>query len=443
VTRQQIADQDGSALIMAVFVTALLSTMGIALLHLSELNLKMNRAALNTKKAFYLAEAGVETGRRVLFDSNGGSDIFDAMLEAAAGNNDTIDFDPYALQLQYDQDGKVIGITGIADDVPLLAATVLGQGLYASFLTNDPIDGRTNLTDTNSRVLITGIGAGPNRSFKIVEAIIEPHVVLPRMPPAAITLIGSDPIFYGGASHAEQYSGEDCHFLGGGVPGLHVPIVGTTSSAAEIAAEAGMDGPPSKYTSGAYSGDDTGVDLLDPSDPLISGGLGTMDPIWTDCAFLQDLMENLYKHATIYCAPAVSCSVPEYTTLDDIVFVDGDFQLGPGHVGSGVVVVTGELTLLGTTTWTGIVLAIGEGSVKRQGGGNGVISGTTLVANISGPNGVYGDADDCQGDGASDPDLFGSASYTVIGGGNADIDYCSRFANPGPASYRVVDFRQL
>ena len=102
--------------------------------------------------------------------------------------------------------------------------------------------------------------------------------------------------------------------------------------------------------------------------------------------------------------------------------------------------------MLGSTDWTGIVLAIGEGSVTRRGGGNGVISGTTVLANISGPNGIYGDSDDCQPvpvDDPTDTDLFGPASYTVIGGGNADVDFCSRLVAISPPSYHVVGFRQL
>jgi len=296
-------------------------------------------------------------------------------------------------------------------------------------------------------VMITGVGVGPNRSFRIVEAIVEPFIVLPPVPPSAITMIGSDPTFRGGNSNSERYSGEDCHFLGGGQPGLHVPIVGTTSSEAEADVEEGMEGPANKYTSGDYSGDQTGVDMTNATDPLLAElGMGTMNPIWQDCAFLQELTANLYKHATYYCDTSTGCEPPETFAESDITFIDGDADFGPGHVGSGILIVTGELRIHGNSTWTGTVLAIGEGNVRRVGSGNGTISGSTLVANISGPNGIYGDDDDCQPvsvEEGEDPDLFGPASYKVAGGGNADIDYCTRFLPTGPYSYRVVDFRQL
>ena len=440
-TRKPNTNQEGSALLLAVFVAALLSALGIALLHLGELNLKMNRAALSSKKSFYLAESGVEKGRRVLYDANGGADNFGPALEAATGGNDTLEFDPDQLQAQYDSDGNVIGIISGSDDQPLIDPSILGEGFFAAYLTNDPIDHPHNLTDTNSRAMVTGVGAGPNRSFRIVEAIVEPHILLPPMPPAAITLVGSGPLFDGGSSGAEQYDGEDCHFLGGGIPGLNLPIVGGTGPDAEDDIEAGMD-PPDNYNSGGYSGDETGVDLLNDSDPIVADGLGPMDPIWTDCNYLQELLEHLAQHATFYCDPAISCTPPVPTAMDDVTFIDGDITLGPGFIGAGVLIVTGELTFTGNSDFTGIVLAIGEGSLIRSGGGNGVISGTTFLADIAGPNGVYGDADDCTGDGPGDTDLFGQASYLVNGGGNSDIDYCSRFANINPPSYRVVDFRQ-
>jgi hypothetical protein len=414
--------QAGSALILSVFVAALLASLGIALLFLGQLNLEMNKVSANSKRAFYLAESGIENGRRTLYDANGGAEDFGPRLQIAAGDDLTIDFDADDLVVQYDDDGNIVAITGYEDDAPLMDTTLLGDGVYAAFLTNDPIDGRTNLSDTNARVMITGVGVGPNKALKVVEALVEPEDILPPMPPAVLTMMGSEPIFDGGSSNAERYSGEDCHFLGGGQPDLYLPVVGTTSDGAESSTEDGIYGRPDKYTSGGYTGDETAVDLTDPDDPMIQDTeLGTIDPVWMDCAFLQDLLKKLREHATYYCDGSVGCEEPETTTMDDIFFVDGDIQLGPGYIGSGVLVVTGELEFLGTSTWTGIVLVIGEGSLMRRGGGNGILSGTSFVANIP----------------------FGVSNYEVVGGGNADVDYCSRFIPDGPRTYHVVGFRQL
>ena len=442
--------QSGAAMVMAVLFMAFLASVGVGLLFLSETSLKINRTSHNIKKSFYLAESGIEDGRRELFDANAGLDDFSDRIADAAGLDNAISFDAYALTAVYDNDGNFTGLTGYGDDVPLRDTSFLGQGYYAAFLTNDPQDGRTNLSDINARAMITGVGVGPNNSFKIVEAIVEPDLALPPMPPAAVTLLGEEPYFYGGNSGAEQYRGNDCNFLGGGDPTLEVAVVGTTSEEAAEEAEDGMVGPANKYRSGTYSGDETCVDLTNAGDPLVhDAGLGTMDPIWNDCGFLQDLLDTLRTHATYYCTTG-GCALPDPTTIDDIVFVDGDVTVGPGYIGSGLLVVTGELTITGNSTWTGVVLAIGEGSVNRTGGGGGVISGTTLVADIAGPNETYGDADDCSPvpdgdpDDATETDPFGNSSYDVTGGGNSDIDFCTRFlAATEPRTYRVVEFRQL
>jgi hypothetical protein len=428
---------EGSALVLALFFVALLSSLGIALLFLSEMGLVLNRASLNVKKSFYLAESGIERGRRTLFDANGGAENFGPPLGVAAGANGAIDFDAALLRAEYDTAGAFVGFSGHGDDVPLEPPAGLGEGFFAAFLTNDPLDGRTSLTDSNARAAITGVGIGPNLSFRMVEAIIEPDVVFPPIPPAVLTLLGSNTSFDGGASNAEEYRGEDCHFLGGGVPGLNVPIVGVTSPDAEDAIDPSMN-PSPKYRSGTYAGDATGVDLTDPTDPLlIEAGLGTLDPSWSDCGFLQSMMRKLDDAASYYCSGS-DCELPEEPLIDDILFVDGDLDLGTGYVGAGVLVVTGELTIRGNATWTGIVLAIGEGRILRLGGGNGVISGSTLVANIAGPDGVYGNGDDC----TPEEDPLGPVSYEVNGGGNADIDFCSRFLATDPRSYHVVSFRE-
>jgi hypothetical protein len=147
--------------------------------------------------------------------------------------------------------------------------------------------------------------------------------------------------------------------------------------------------------------------------------------------------------------------MPDSTTADDIVFIDGDIDVGTGYNGAGILAVTGEVVIRGNSNWVGTVLAIGEGKVRRLGGGNGVISGATVVADIAGPDEIYGTGDDCDpvqdgsvdddsdDDATIDTDPFGNSSYNVTGGGNSDIDYCSRFIPTDPHTYVVVDFRQI
>ena len=139
---------------MAVFVLVLLTGMGTALLFLSRNESKMGQASLRLKKAFYLAESGIEDARVTLFQVNTDDD-FKNELDDAAGGNDAFDLDPAALEVVYDANGTVMDLQGYGDDKPLRPLTKLttpdGVGWYAAFLTNDAIDDTTGPDDRHQR----------------------------------------------------------------------------------------------------------------------------------------------------------------------------------------------------------------------------------------------------------------------------------------------------
>ncbi len=436
-----VEKQDGSALVLAIFTLVLLTGMGTALLFLSQHEARMAQASLRAKKAFFLAEAGLEDGRGTLFSINGENSFTDDLQTAAADG--TMDFDPGAIEAVYDGDGNVTGFTGFGDDVPLRPLTAFSSssdpGWYIAFLTNDLLDANP-VVDGNDRVMITGVGAGRDRSLEVVQAIIEPFQPLPPVPPAAITMLGEDPVFDNGSSGAQSHTGNDC-----GIPGgPFAPIVGTISSSANEAVQDGMSRPDA-FTSGSlpYVGEETIGNLSDPTDPIVAAaGHGMIDPVWTDCQALKEMVEGLALRAAYYCNTDVeSCSFP-VTTPDSIVFVDGDLTSGPGSANSGVLVVTGHLTYHGNTEWNGIVMVIGEGSILRNGGGNGNPSGAMIVANIDPtPDGPNADKSDWCTETA---DGFGQANYHTNGGGNSTVTWCTDYiddANP-VTSYRVTEFVQ-
>ena len=121
------------------------------------------------------------------------------------------------------------GFTGYGDDVPLVDTAAFGNGWHIAFLTNDPVDGRTNLVDSNERVMITSFGAGPDRSVEVVQAIVELRDIFPSTPPATITILGPNPVFVGGTSAAKEFIGNDCDGSGG-IPGFFAPVIGAIGS---------------------------------------------------------------------------------------------------------------------------------------------------------------------------------------------------------------------
>jgi len=439
--RSEDKGQDGSALVLAIFVLFLLSSMGISLLFMTDSDVKMNKAGLRAKASFYEAEAGLEVARNALRVANLASAspaTYSDELVAAAGVDGTIQLDPSTLAPVYNSAGQVTGFTGYGDDVPLRPFTSFAGGWHAAFLTNDPIDGRTNKTDTNDRLMITSIGATSDRSVEVIQAIVD-HEAFPALP-ATITMLGPTPSdFSGGSAGAKSYTGNDCSGATGfvGIPGLHMPVVGTIGASSEAFVTNEVQAKGGTYTSGVQSGGNTVDDSTSTTDPIWST---VVNPQWTSCSDLKTLAAHVRDSADYVCTTASSCSHWPSSTTSTITYVDGNLDLGPGDDGKGLLWVTGTLTLRGNTSWEGAIVVVGKGDFQRSGGGNGHTWGGIVVANISGPDGVFGTGDDCSGGAGG----FFPASFDTSGGGNHDTAYCSdaitQAMNGFP--FKILGFRQ-
>jgi hypothetical protein len=104
-------------------------------------------------------------------------------------------------------------------------------------------------------------------------------------------------------------------------------------------------------------------------------------------------------------------SVPKFTFIDN--YNGSAVDLGAGHQGSGMLIVTGNLQTNGNTDFEGIILVLGRGNMQRSGGGNGVIRGTIMIANFD-PYGAAGTG-------------FGGPSFSISGGGNSTVGYDSEW----------------
>ena len=311
--RPVAAQERGSALVLAIFVLVLLTGMGTVLLFLSETELKMGTADLKGKQAYFISEAGLEHARAQLWDTNRAEPFNDDVV-AAAGPDGVIDFDRDTIAATYDTAGKVTGFTGFNDDVPVAVATALGNGMYIGFLTNDPVEGETTLPAVPSPpaarddlVMLTGVGAGDDGSFEIVQAVIELNDILPTVPPATITLLGPTPTFNGGKSKVKDYVGDDCGGLPPGIPGLYMPVVGAVGSSNVASIESGAPWTlnPSYDSGGESDNANTFADLDDTGEPLVNSGV---DPNWSDCQFLDDMVTTLRLVADYTCSG--SCTIP-------------------------------------------------------------------------------------------------------------------------------------
>jgi len=424
--------ETGSGMLMAIFVLFLVTTMGVALLFLSRTEVQLSQADGRNKVAYYYSEAGLEKARALVHYANihNGGDIqyFDEELAAVTGFDGVLDFDVNNLTATFDSSGNLTGLGGYNDDDAAFALTGISTGWHAAFLTNDPAEagGIHDLNDTNKKVMLTGIGTGPDRSLEIVQAIVE-RVDLYPVPPAAITILGEPncapncAVFNGGASNAKDYIGDDTgSHCPGGTPGLYVPVIGVVGSNSTGSVAPGVV-KPLTYASGPDSGTDTIDDISD------NPGL---DPTWTDCDLLIDLAQEILDAADVV-GNAATPNADIGTTVDPkITYIDGDYVVGPGFDGAGILLVTGQLDFHGRASWQGIIMVLGKGDYLRNGSGNGLISGGVVVADIAGPDRVLYTGDDCAGEddtlGTSD-DGIAQSTYNVTGGGTGETAYCSAY----------------
>jgi hypothetical protein len=429
---EHLVGQRGSALIMAIVVLFLLAVTGISLLFLGESDKRMNIANVRDKRTFFIAEAGLEDAREQLRLNNLASadtTRYTEEITTAAGADGFVNFDPTTLSATYDASGNVTGLTGYGDDVPLRGLTTFNGGWYAAFLTNDAVDGVTTKPDPNHRAMITAIGAGPKRSIKMVQAIVE-KLTLPT-PPAMITLIGpaasTGTIYDDGTSNSKLMRGNDCVGATGytGVPGASVPVVGTTNGAATAQATAGAD-------SGDYSS------APSPIVADVSGSAGA----WQNCSYLHDLADMIRGNADAVCTTLSPCSTLYWnaTTNSSVTFVDGNWTLPNGTNAKGLIWVTGTASIGGNMSFEGTLVVVGTGVLNRSGGGSGHSYGALVVADIAGPDNTYGNADDCTGGVAG----FDVPTYVISGGGTHDHIYCSQAitVSMNKLAARVAQFRQ-
>ncbi len=433
--------QKGSALVMAVFVLALLTAMGAALLFVSQNEVKMGEASIKPKQAFYYAEAGLEHARRALWIVNR-AEPFDDDLTAATGGTvaDPIGFDPTTIAPVYDSNNNLIGFSGYDNDTPLVGVRQFDDGWYGAFMSNDHAEGRTNSVDTDDRVILAGVGVGPDRSFEVVEAVIDIDPFLPEMPPAAIFMLGPTPAFGSAKSTTKSYVGNDC----GSVGGDYYPVVGVVGSAAEASAESGASSNPNWLSGTSTSPGSVISDLTASPVASMSDTTYSMGAQWSDCLAMKDMIEGMRDVADYTCGDATRLAHPtcpaDVSNPKHIYFGDGDLDVSTNIPHYGTLIVTGELSMSGDVNFAGLILVVGEGRFRFNGAGTGINAGALIIADIAGPDGVYGNSDDCTGpDGG-----FGVSVYDERGGGNAGSIYCSTVLQKVEQAkpYAIEQFRQ-
>jgi hypothetical protein len=109
--------------------------------------------------------------------------------------------------------------------------------------------------------------------------------------------------------------------------------------------------------------------------------------------------------------------------------------LSGGWSGSGILLVTGNLTFQGNPNYNGLILVIGKGSITKNGGGNGTVNGSLLVANLY----------DSSHNALRSSSTPGVPTLNWNGGGNVSWNYDSCWSQQlnGLQAYRIVAVREM
>jgi Tfp pilus assembly protein PilX len=297
--------------------------------------------------------------------------------------------------------------------------------------TNEHTTAATSCPD-NPVYELTALAATKSGSRRMIQYEIS-QTSLPPIP-GALVFDGPNPDF-GTNPHSAAFGviGNDVPTGpngGAGCPAAtNEPALGGYNAASATSLQNQVNRP------GSYTGSPAGIS--DVSSQL--GPLSTVDG-------LTNLVNSITSMAgqNVYGPPPL----PNPSTLNPgtigppsspvINVVNGDYTMPSS--GSGILLVTGTLTMNGNPSFNGLILVVGKGNVQKNGGGNGTLDGSMLVANMFSDPGTWTHPISL---GSNNPP--GRPTISWNGGGNATVQYdscwLSYFSQSLP--FRTITDREL
>jgi hypothetical protein len=394
----------GAALLTSLLVATALLIAGGALIQITSMSATNAIDSTAEAQAYYGAEAGLQAALNALRGNAAHT------ASALPPGMTTIDF-RNAVVASSSNDcpngsgGDLSGTARLSRWLPYSNTQVIGTRVTVgtnptvqyevrvSLVPNDyPGDVPPAAPSQPDRLLITAIGYGPHSSMKQLNMIVARAAFDPVIP-AMMTLVGApngSPAmsFDSGNSNNHVYSGVD---HAGAFSTL--PAFGTTNAvdSARAASEAA-----SNTTS-------------TPAAAIVSVPSFLQTPAKT-----RTFLDQMQAAAIAGAAAGTATYLPNGGAGNPtgFTFVKGDYVMGSG-TGSGLLIVTGELTTNGGTDFSGLIYVLGSGYVNRNGGGGGAFYGATFVASVDWP--------------AESPALtnFGAPFFNFNGAGNATMQYDS------------------
>jgi Tfp pilus assembly protein PilX len=318
----KLKSEKGFLLVAALALLSVLTLLGTTAALLTRTDNKISGNFRNSQSALQVATGGAQRAKEVLRQEN-------------TSSSDPASFDDeLANSTRKGVDNTLDGYAPTSDDQPIASGT-MNLVTYSVYLTNDSVDGISNSTDSNGRVMITSVATGPNNSKASVENIVG-LFTLPLTPsPAA--LYSKDNVYLSGSSIS--ISGTNaCD------PSLSLPPVYTLNPATTtLNGSPNLSGNPSSPQQGS-----TDIDIA---------------------AYVEARKNFATTILTADIGSATFGSSSNYVTVYADATQQGDGELRLNNVtGHGILAVKGDLQLSGNISWTGIILV--TGIIRSSGGGS-------------------------------------------------------------------------
>lgn len=406
----------GAALLTVLLISILLLSAGMALVTTTSLSTTGTIDSTAEMQAYFAAEAGLEATINALRGNVAQPQPTPGLMMnfrtavLPVSSNKTTDTSAVARLsgwLTYSYQNP-----SVTDDwrVPVTASYAPLTGIAYKVEITDPDDPSGSKiiepTYVPSRLLVRCQGFGPKGAIKRLEMIVT-SAGIDIKAPGAITLGGGPIAIDLGNSAVVNYTGNDMS-LPPKPPISAVAVSPGNEAAAQTAINSMNDSSQVQPNTAGTITSTNGASFLQSADAAR--------------AFLTLMRANATENSRLFSTKQAAIDAtswglgttvhPAFTFIDNYssgVAVD----LGSGHQGSGLLIVTGDLDTNGNTDFEGLILVLGRGNVTRSGGGNGVIRGSIIVANFD-PDGAAGTG-------------FGSPSFSISGGGNSTVGYDSQW----------------
>jgi Tfp pilus assembly protein PilX len=319
-TKKILNCQNGFLLSAALTLLTALILLGTTAFILSSTDIKIGGNFRNNQMVLQVAMGGAERAREAL------------RVENLASSNTTSFSDELNSTVRKGPNGALDGYSATTDDVPLATGT-MNNVTYNAYLSNDSVDGTTNTTDSNGRVMITSVATGPNNAKAQVQIV----VTLQPPPSSPATIYTKGDVTGNGSSLT--VSGNDACGAGTALAPIYTKDPATTS----LNGSPTLTGSPSTPQHGTLD-----IDIPGYIDALKAGATTTLTADQNGATY-----GSATSYQTVYSWPDDPNNFNnqglklQNVTGYGILLVKGDLELGGGFQWNGVIIVTGSVTLNG------------------------------------------------------------------------------------------------